>query len=112
MAYVLQEIGQGEESNEIPIYAKGLVNLNSYVDYNKIDINGTTYTEEGNYSTAKGNSVTVKKKGNEQKIYFNGSIVAQYKEELVKEITYTFTAQKPTLIICGYNEIYIIEQGA
>ena len=112
VAYVLQEIGQGEESNEIPIYAKGLVNLNSYVDYNKIDINGTTYTEEGNYSTAKGNSVTVKKKGNEQKIYFNGSIVAQYKEELVKEITYTFTAQKPTLIICGYNEIYIIEQGA
>lgn len=110
VAYVLQEIGQGEESNEIPIYAKGLVNLNSYVDYNKIDINGTTYTEEGNYSTAKGNSVTVKKNGNEQKIYFNGSIVAQYKEELVKEITYTFTAQKPTLIICGYNEIYIIEQ--
>ena len=112
MAYVLQEIGQSEELTEIPIYAKGRVNLNSYVDYNKIEIDGTTYTEEGDYSTQKGNSVTVKKYGSGQKIYYNGSLVAEYNQEVVKEITYTFTAQKPTLILCGYDEIYIIEQGA
>ena len=113
VAYFLQEVSQtAEELTEIPIYARGRVAMEgNTLFYNKIVIDGTTYSAEGDYSTAKGNSVTVKKYDSDSKIYFNGTVVAEYTGELVKEITYTFTAQKPTLILCGYGDIHIIEEG-
>ena len=113
VAYFIQEVSQtAEELTEIPIYARGRVAMEgNTLFYNKIVIDGTTYSEEGDYSTAKGNSVTVKKYDSDSKIYFNGTVVAEYTGELVKEITYTFTAQKPTLILCGYDDIHIIEEG-
>lgn len=112
VAYVLQEIGQGEEQNEFAIYMRGKVGEVNAVHRNNVIIDGTKYTAEGDYTAAKGSTVTVKRYASKGPIYFNGNKMVENTSDVVSEVSYSFTVQKPTLILGWYDAVYIIEQGA
>ena len=82
------------------------------VQRNNVIIDGTKYTAEGDYTAAKGSTVTVKRYASKGPIYFNGNKMVENTSGVASEVSYSFTVQKPTLILGWYDAVYIIEQGA